>query len=863
MTIRRKTILILAVAFTSLVIVSNIALYLVVSPKFLEMERQEVHNNVDRVMKELNDLPLRLKPMVADWAYWDDTYDFLKGRKPDYPLNNLTDEALLNLSLEVALFLDGSARPAIQKFYDVEKEVPLPPEEAVTRVLVQAAMKSPSAPSQGFVMAGGRSLAFAASPVLRSNRSGPNAGFLVFARHIDSDYLKAISNKLNLKISLISFASPAATDRIASLHPDVFHDVMIYLDPENTDTVSGYATLLDVNSRPIELAQVSMPRSIYQSGRDAIMNAAYMLLSFGALFSLLVIVMIDRVVLSRLAKMSEKITRPRGQGLAFEETEKDEIGVLAATIEDAFGAEALKARELEAKERRKELALTGGDVGYWEYDIQSQTVYFSQRFMSMLGFGHHDLPHSLETWNNLLHHDDRAAALTTFEEVLSQKKPVWDMEYRLRGKDGKYRNVHSRGRVVKVRENGDPAILSGTHMDVTEKVQLAQQRARFDEQLRQSQKMKALGTLAGGIAHNFNNILAAIMGYSELVLDDLPKNSQNYENVKEILTASARAGELVRQMLVFSHDRDKTLETTDIRKLVEETFKFMREVVPTSIEMVSSIPDTPILVSCDTYQMREAFVNISTNAVEALSKEGGRLIVTMAVERNVTDPKLGEGVKDLVKISFTDNGKGMDDEVKERAFDPYYTTKGEAERIGLGLAVVHGVVAECGGWSELESQVGRGTTVTITLPAVIGLPDDEQRWPVNVGGSEKILFVDDERLLTDIANQYFSKLGYDITPCLDAFEALEKFQKNPEAYSLVITDYAMGEMNGLVLAAKLHEARPELPIMLCSGYIDVVDENERIRSGITEVLHKPVSLDDLAKRTRQVIDKSNASRPPS
>ncbi len=737
---------------------------------------------------------------------------------------------------------------------DIVTKAEVPVDGEAVKALMLAVEQNPAKKFSGLMVAQGKLYIVAADQVMKSDGSGPPAGVLCFARPLD----QATSVKLSLELHVQASFNPTRPEelqrRLSKSNAQEIQGANIFIDHQSARKITGIAFLPDINGSPSAMAEVTATRDIYLGGLSALFNAAAAIVTFGLIFTYVTITIIDRTILRRMTAMVDKINTGDREKIDFGEKKDDEIGVLAHTIEIAFRAEAARAREFAESERRKEMALAAGDLGHWEYDLRTKRVFFSERFKTMLGYGPGEVADLWGTWNDLLHPEDRSRVINSYSEVLAMRNPHWDMEYRLKCKDGQFKMIHSRGRVVLSDDRGLPLVISGTHMDITDTVKTREQRTRFEDQIKQTQKMQALATLAGGIAHNFNNILAAIMGYTELVMDDVPKASQSYDNLKEVLNASTRAGELVRQMLIFSNAREKFYETVDIRKLMEESFKFMRDMVPTSIEMISSFPDLPIIVNFDSYQFREALINVFTNAVESMDPDKGRLIVTLGTEKmNKTGWETSSG--EYAVITVTDNGHGMPPEILERAFDPYFTTKTDLARVGLGLAVVHSIITGAGGEVTATSKPGEGTTVTMKIPAVIGLHEDERHWPSDLGGNERILFVDDERLLTDIARQYFGKLGYDITVELDPINALKLFKADPQGFDILITDMVMPKMNGLEFCVEINKERPDLPMILCSGYLDIVDDAERKRVGISELLRKPVSMEDLAKRMRGLLEK--------
>lgn len=857
MKIREKTIIVLSAASISLVLVMLAALYLVVAPTFKNLENKELAKNIDRAVKELHNDSKHMASTARDWSVWNDTYTYMAGTNPDFPDANTDPETMANLKLGLMVFIDREGKPFFTKQVDPEKALEIDPDAVAVGKLVEIIGAKPGKHLEGFFVSRETPYTFAAHQIFKNDGSGPSVGVLAIAHPLDVKYADNLSRQLNLAIN-IKPVRPEFENRIGKLAPLNYNGITTFLDDEEENTVSGYTLLEDPTSKPSIALEVSVPRDIYKGGLTSIMYAALAMIVFGTLFVILMIAVLDKSLLKRVASMTERLSPAAGGAKAdLGEKVNDEIGILANAIGDAIDAQEERATKYREREHHKELALAGGDIGHWEYNIVTGKAFFSSRFNTMLGYGENELANSWDTWETIIHPDEKLKVLAKFDEALSMKSPQWDMEMRLLTKTGEYRHVHSRGKVVLADEKGHAKVIAGTHMDINDIVSARERKSRHEEQVRQTQKMQALATLSGGIAHNFNNILAAIMGYIEIVIDELPEGSQNRDNLKEALKASIRAGELVRQMLIFSHAREKFNETFELCRHVEEAFRFLREAVPTSIEMVSSCPDVSIIVNCDSYQLREAIINICNNAVESMNPETGRLIIAVSAEKGehtgfeTTSP-------DRAVITITDNGCGMTKEVRENAFNPYFTTKGDIARVGLGLAVVHSIITDLGGTIGIESEVGKGTEVKIKIPALIGVAEDERKWPREMSGRERILFVEDERLLADIAKQYFSKLGYQLTIALDPRKALQLFDTAPDSFDIVITDMVMPKITGIELSREIHRKKPSVPIILCSGYLDIVDDAERKQAGIVEMLRKPVSLPELARRMRRLFDERQA-----
>jgi len=388
-------------------------------------------------------------------------------------------------------------------------------------------------------------------------------------------------------------------------------------------------------------------------------------------------------------------------------------------------------------------------------------------------------------------------------------------------------------------------------IDVTEKWQL-------EKRLAQAQKMEAIGTLAGGIAHDFNNILSAIIGYTELSLIDIPKSSALQSNLQQVLKAGGRAKDLVRQILTFSRQRESELIPVKVSLIVNETLKLLSASLPATIKMRHHIKSN-LAVLTDPTNIHQVLMNLCTNASFAMQEDGGVLEVSLSdvdldadFARQHPDVKPGKFIRLIVR----DTGCGMTPEVSERLFDPFFTTKKMGEGTGMGLAVVHGIVKSHGGTIIVESSPGKGSAFSIFLPAIeTEVTDQENQAQLVITGSERILFVDDEDFQADIGKRMLERLGYRVTARTNSVEALDLFRQTPEQFDLVITDMTMPDMTGDVLARKLIAIRPDIPIIICTGYSERINPDIIKEIGIKEMVMKPVAMKNIAQMIQRVLSK--------
>ncbi len=386
--------------------------------------------------------------------------------------------------------------------------------------------------------------------------------------------------------------------------------------------------------------------------------------------------------------------------------------------------------------------------------------------------------------------------------------------------------------------------------DITDKLQL-------EAQLQQAQKMEAIGSLAGGIAHDFNNILSPIFGYTEMLLLEAPEGSQLRQGLTRILAGARTARNLVAQILAFSRQSDHEKKPLKMQSVIEEDLKLVRSLLPVTIKISRHISKNCGLVMADPTQMSQVLMNLCTNAFHSMEETKGTLTVTLKkIELEAHDlmsPEMVPGA--YVCLTVADTGSGIASHILPRIFDPYFTTKDKDKGTGLGLAIIHGIVKGHNGYITVSSEPGKGAEFRVYLPAIEALSEAEHTSAQAVsGGDERILLVEDKKDVLDIEQQLLEYLGYQVTARSSSQDALELFKVRPDTFDLVLTDLTMPNMSGDELAGELIKIRPEIPIVLCSGFSEVLSESRAAALGIRGMMMKPVTMNDLSRVIRDVLD---------
>jgi PAS domain S-box-containing protein len=502
-------------------------------------------------------------------------------------------------------------------------------------------------------------------------------------------------------------------------------------------------------------------------------------------------------------------------------------------------------RESEARLREAQSIAHIGNLGL---DFLTKTFTWSDETFRIFEIDKDHFAASYEEFLGTTHPEDRNAVNAAYMQSLETRKP-FVFSNRLLMRDGRIKWVQIQC-VTHYNPEGKPLRSVGTIQDISVQKQL-------EDQLRQSQKMETIGTFAGGIAHDFNNILSAIIGFTEISIRNVPPGSKLEDNLQRVLNAGIRARDLVKQILAFSRQTDRVVKPVQVKLIVKEALKFIRASSPATIEIHQDIGSGSLIMG-DPTQIHQIIMNLCTNAAHAMQDTGGKLVVGLTdveLGADVTDPHPDMAPGQFIKLTVSDSGCGIAPEIRDRIFDPFYTTKGLGEGTGLGLSVVHGIVKDCGGMISVESTPGKGSTFNVFFPVIENEQGAENvaRVPLPTG-NERILFVDDEEQQVEMGKQVLELLGYRVTTKTSSMEALNVFRAKPDEFDLVVTDLTMPKMTGDVLAKEIMAIRSDVPVILCTGYSEKITPAKAKTLGIKEVIMKPAVVEEIARTVRMVLD---------
>ncbi len=556
-------------------------------------------------------------------------------------------------------------------------------------------------------------------------------------------------------------------------------------------------------------------------------------------------------------ELEEERRRADEELMRYRQSLENMVEERTAELQTAIGQlqnEIAERKHAEEKIRELSFAVEQSIDGIAISDLEPKLINMNDAFARMHGYS----PKNMIGMKVMDFHSEKEMNKYTgvFNQIKTQGS--WSGEIEHTRKDGTLFPTYSSATLLKDAE-GNPTGVVGVARDITRE-------KRLQDQLRQSQKMESIGTLAGGIAHDFNNILGAILGNAEIaLLHELREGNPARHSIRQVVKAGNRAKNLVQQILAFSRQKEQELKIISVTQIVKEAMNLLRSSLPTTIEIRHKLTAGSDMVLADPGQIHQVIMNLCTNAGHAMREKGGVLEITLqnadsGSRTAESDKSEIQSVIDIapgtyLKLSVSDTGDGMPPELLERIFDPYFTTKAVGKGTGLGLAVVHGIVKSLDGTINVESEQGKGTTFNVFFPTIESKsePEIDTHEPIPTG-NERILLIDDEEGLVDIGKQMLEGLGYKVTTKTSSIEALDTFRSRPGKFDLVITDMTMPNMTGDKLARELMKIRPDIPVILCTGFSELINEEKAKNIGIRDFVMKPLVMRKIGIMIRRILD---------
>jgi PAS domain S-box-containing protein len=510
-------------------------------------------------------------------------------------------------------------------------------------------------------------------------------------------------------------------------------------------------------------------------------------------------------------------------------------------------------KALVISEERYELAVTAGRIGVWAWNLQTDELYLAPNLKAMLGYDEHKVRNHLDDWKQLVHPDDLEPVMAVLETQRTGHTHEFEIEHRKMHRDGTVCWFLTRGTVMRG-ATGIPVYVMGTDTDITEWKQAEAELRESEKQNRQQRRLAAIGQLAAGITHDFNNILTSIIGFAEILCLDLHLSLTAKQDLGQIIGQSERAARLIRQILDFSRSSAITRQPIDLKALLQETLSLLTRTLPATIRLTLDIPagEAQYIINTDSAQIQQAITNLVINARDAMP-DGGELRLglaqfTLRPSKRAPFPEMSPG--NWLSLSVSDTGAGISAEHLAHIFEPFFTTKEPGQGTGLGLAQVYRIVKQHGGDIEVESQVGVGTTFTIYFPALSSLryrSSDTATRVTHRGHDQLILVVEDEPTVRTVTQSMLERLGYQVLTAPDGQQAITIYEQHAPEIALVLTDLTMPELGGIDLAIALRDRDPALQVVMMTGDLSEGQNRAMRDQGITVWLQKPVSLEQLAQ----------------
>jgi PAS domain S-box-containing protein len=853
--LRQKTLLIIVltmfVAVGSLFLLSRLLLL----HGYARLEESFAKDNLERAASALNNELNTLDRTTSEYASWDQTYSYVHGTNPDYEKSEFPPATFQELKVSFVIILDNSGHKVFSKGFDLSHPGEAPVPEGIDENLKTGSSilnhKSLDSKVSGILMLRSGPVLVDSRPVLTSDSHGPIAGTLIMGRVIDAAEVQHLSQMIH---------TPVTVERLDSLNPnaefspgfdrisDQSHTQIRVLDQ---DSLAAYEQLDDIYGRPAVILRVILPRTIYAQGQTTLLQFTMLLLAAALLFGAGTLYLLERVILSRVADLSDGITQIGASGNLSARLEirgADELAYLGTAINSML--EDLEKAQTEQHQGRTRLGVMIEKMPavLWTTDTELRFTSSMGAALELLGLRSNEL-----TGKTLFEYfqtkDPEFSPIVAHKKALRGESVTYELEWQRRVFESHVQPLRgSEGELIGV---------IGVALDITDRKHLA-------DQLRQAQKMQAVGELAGGVAHDFNNLLMVVKGHAEMLLDRLPKSSPQRSNVEQIQTAAERAASLTAQLLAFSRKQVLQPRVLDLNEVVGGMIQMVSRVIGENIEL-AFMPGAKLgNVKADPSQIEQVVLNLVVNARDAMP-EGGRLTIETAnieLDKSYTVQHAVVEPGPYVMLTVTDTGCGMDTKTQARIFEPFFTTKEQGKGTGLGLATVYGVIKQSDGYIWVYSEIGRGTTFKIYLPKVAEKVEElaaVKTIPAPASGSETILFVEDEQSVRELVREYLSARGYRVLEASDGIQALDIAVAHPGAIQLLITDVVMPRLSGRELANQIATARRDLKVLYISGYTDDSIFRHGVLEGGMEFLQKPFNLRTLAQKIREILDDETAT----
>jgi len=827
---------------------------------FTNIEEDFASQNLGRASSALSHELEILDRTTSEYAAWDQTYAYLQGKNPSHVKTEFPTSTFLQLKVNFVIILDNSGRKLFSKGFDFvsteEAELPRGIEAYLQSGSLLSSHKDEFGKAAGILMLPSGPVLIDSRPVLTSNSKGPIAGTMIMGRLLDSDEIERLGEMMHMPIDIERVDNSQLQPDVRLAASGISPAHRIVTRSFDKESLAAYTALNDIYGKPALILRILLPRKIYQQGRTSLLQFLTLLIAAALIFGAVTLHLLQRAVVSPIASLTENITHIGASGdlsARLAVTGDDEIAYLGNAVNAML--EDLERSQLDRHEGRTRLAVMMDKMPavLWTTDTELRFTSGMGAGLEMLGLRAQEMEG--KSLFEYFHTDDpEFVPIAAHRKALTGQNVTYELEWQKHIFDSHVQPLKS--------SDGQLLGVIGVALDITDRKHLA-------DQLRVSQKMQAVGELAGGVAHDFNNLLMIVKGHAEMLLERIADSSSARHNLEQIQGATERAATLTRQLLAFSRKQVLQPKVLDLNDVVAGMIKMFARVIGENIDL-AFLPGSKLApVKADPGQMEQVLLNLVVNARDAMP-DGGRLTIeTCNVELDRVSasqhPVMEAG--SYVMLIVTDTGCGMDAGTQARIFEPFFTTKGQGKGTGLGLATVYGVVKQSGGFIWVYSEVDHGTTFKIYLPQVTADLERAISEKTSRGidrGTETVLFVEDEESVRELVRDYLRKSGYRVLDAADGIQALAVAGAYTGPIHILVTDVVMPRLSGRELVTRITAARPELKILYISGYTDDSIFRHGVLEGGVAFLQKPFNLKDLTQKIRQVLDgESAATEAPS
>jgi PAS domain S-box-containing protein len=861
--LRRKTLLIITITVIGLVGGLYWLSHILLMSGFSKLEENFAREDAARASSALSNELNTLDRTTSEYASWDSSYAYARGQNETYLKTEFPATTFQQLKVSFVVIFDSKDRELFRKGFDLAHGDVIPVPRGLEGHLKPGSLllthDNLDSKVTGILSLADGPVLVDARPILTSDSHGPIAGTMVMGRLLDQAEIEHLSEMTHIPIEIELPADIAREPGLRAASGAIAAGTPILTHAINAESIAAYQELSDIYGKPAGLMRILLNRTIHEQGRTSLVQFFLLLLAMGLVFGAVTLKLLERFVISRIADLADNVTQIGASGnlaARLEVSGRDELAFLGTAINGML--EDLEKSQLERHEGRTRLAVLMERMPaiLWTTDKDLRYTSAVGAGLETLGLRSGEL-----TGKTLFEYfqteDPEFPSIAAHKKALTGESLTYQLEWQKRVLESHVQPLRS--------SEGDLLGVIGVALDITE-------RKHLGDQLRQSQKLQAVGELAGGVAHDFNNLLMVVKGHAEMLMERLFGGGTGQEdavhhNVEQIQQAAERAAGLTRQLLAFSRMQVLHPRILALNEVVGGMIQMVSRVIGENIEL-AFLPGTNLgRVKADPSQIEQVVLNLVVNARDAMP-DGGRLTIetsnvvldsSYASQHAVVEPG------PYVMLTVSDTGCGMDAATQARIFEPFFTTKEQGRGTGLGLATVYGVVKQSGGYIWVYSEVGHGTTFKVYLPQVMA--PAEKLAPGKVAeriepGTETILFVEDEESVRELVSEYLSARGYRVLEASDGVQALQIASAHQGEIQLLITDVVMPRLSGRDLAMRVSATRPGLKVLYISGYTDDSIFRHGVLEGGMAFLQKPFNLKSLAAKVREVLEGIPAGAVP-